>query len=98
MTFTTITDLIFVCGDCDGNPIVENESHKINHGLVRCLPKMPQVDDTADVKARIASLEMGLHTLENRFRFLESKLDERMGRMETLLLHMVANNQAHHGT
>lgn len=58
---------------------------------------MPQVDDTADVKTRIASLEMGLHTLENRFRILENKLDERMGRMETLLLHMVANSQAHDG-
>ena len=69
----------------------------MDHGLVRCLPKAPQGDDTADTKTRIASLEMGLHTLETRLLLLESRLDERMGRMETLLLRMVAQSEARRG-
>lgn len=74
----------FICDDCEGK-IENDQSPDGTHDLVRCQSLTPNNQVSLSIKERLGKLEEQFGTVDENLRQLDSKMDDRLQRVEELL-------------
>jgi hypothetical protein len=78
------TDDIFICTKCDASGGVEFGDHKAKHPLVKCQQTEPEEEDESS-DDRLSKLEVKFATMDDRLSRLDSKVDDRLRKVEDIL-------------